>query len=227
MKLVVCHLTRMKAGTICIAGIDAETGRFARPVLPHERGQFSCLLLARNGGPVRMGAVIDFGSDVPHPSPPEVEDHRVPAIPLRSTECLPHAELWAELESRASNSLADIFGPDLAPLEGASFGVPENSGTASLGVFRPVAPPMLQLKRDAEMKESLRVRVMTDLGIANLSLTDARYYDDDSRLVPEADEWTQRVNARFRRRDPVLLCVGLTRAFRGYHWLQVNNIVFH
>lgn len=226
MKLWVCHVTRMKPGAICIAGIDTETGRFARPVLPYEMGQFSCLLLARNAGPVRLGAVIDFGADVPCPSPPEVEDRRVPAIPLRSTECLSPAQLWAELEARATNSLADIFGPDLAPLEGASFGVPEKSGVASLGVFRPVAPPMVTFRRDAGMKESLRVRMMTDLGIANLSLTDARFYDDTGALVPETDEWSERINARFRRRDPALLCVGLTRAYRGYHWLQVNNIVF-
>ncbi|MCL4234528.1 MAG: hypothetical protein KJ042_08420 [Deltaproteobacteria bacterium] len=226
MKLWVCHVTRMRPGSICVAGIDAQTGAWARPVLPYEIGQFSCLLLARNGGPVRMGALIDFGSDVPRPVAPEVEDRLVPPIPLRAAEVMSHETLWRELDARAADGVGAIFGPDLAPLEGASLGVPESKGCASLGVFRPSTPPMLLLKRDAEMKESLRVRVATDLGIANLSLTDARFYDDDGRLVAEADEWTEKINARFRRRDPALLCVGLTRAFRGHHWLQVNNIVF-
>ncbi|MCC6156559.1 MAG: hypothetical protein IT350_00795 [Deltaproteobacteria bacterium] len=226
MKLWVCHVTRMRPGAICIAGIDPATGSFARPILPYEAGQFSCLLLARNGGPVRLGAVIDFGSDVPRSTPPEVEDRLVRPLPLRASAVLPHGELWAALETRASDSMAHIFGPDLMGLEGASLGVLEGKGRASLGVFRPSAPPMILHKRDESMKESLRVRVATDLGIANLSLTDARFYDDDGRLVPESDDWVERINARFRRRDRALLCVGLTRAYRDHHWLQVNNIVF-
>ena len=37
MRMVVCHLTRMHSGFICVAGIDTRSGRHVRPEISGSR----------------------------------------------------------------------------------------------------------------------------------------------------------------------------------------------
>jgi hypothetical protein len=61
-------------------------------------------------------------------------------------------------------------------------------------------------------------------GLFNLSVsvTDIRLYRDD-HLTPAGNIVSQ-VVGRIESGEEVILSVGLTRAFAGSHWLQVNNI---
>ena len=34
MKIVVSHLTRMQRGTVCVAGLDVDSGQHVRPIPP-------------------------------------------------------------------------------------------------------------------------------------------------------------------------------------------------
>ena len=72
MKIVVTHLTRMQRGTVCVAGLDVETGRHVRPVQP--MGVLQSRLTTPRGGPFDMATIVDLGVTRPVPSPPEVED---------------------------------------------------------------------------------------------------------------------------------------------------------
>jgi hypothetical protein len=73
MKIVVNHLARMQQGYICVAGVDIETFKHIRPVLPSTR--LGTNLLVRNGGPFDMAVVVDLGKLTPNPQRPEIEDH--------------------------------------------------------------------------------------------------------------------------------------------------------
>ena len=75
MKIVVCHLTRMQRGTVCVAGLDVETGQHVRPVPP--MGVLQSRVTATRGGPFDMATVVDLGLTRPVPTPPEVEDHEM------------------------------------------------------------------------------------------------------------------------------------------------------
>ncbi len=72
MRIVVNHLTRMRAASICVAGIDLDTGRHVRPIT---RGGLTRDHLHENGGPFALGAIVELGATTPNPNPPEVEDH--------------------------------------------------------------------------------------------------------------------------------------------------------
>jgi len=61
MRIVVNHLTRMDAPRICIAGIDPDAGRHIRPTTDHQH-PLTRDLLASEGGPFALGALIELGS---------------------------------------------------------------------------------------------------------------------------------------------------------------------
>jgi hypothetical protein len=71
----------------------------------------------------------------------------------------------------------------------------------------------------------LRLKLAHDDGATvDLSVTDIRFYKP-----PEWDLRQARVDgaiARLEGDNPVILSVGLTRQFKGVHWLQLNNIHF-
>src|SRR2546430_2346200 len=71
MKIVVTHLTRMREGRICVAGLT-NAGEHIRP-RPWEAELDRSHLLTR-GGIFDIGAVVDLGTVENIGLPPEVED---------------------------------------------------------------------------------------------------------------------------------------------------------
>ncbi len=67
MELVLCHLARMTAPRICIAGIDPDTTLHVRPTTP-KSDPITRSLLRTEGGPLSVGAVVELGKLTPQPS---------------------------------------------------------------------------------------------------------------------------------------------------------------
>ena len=222
MKIIVNHLTRMRPGYICVAGIEVETGRHIRPVLGRNLGT---VLLARHGGPFDIGARVDLGHVQYAGHPPEIEDQRFePRYALRHGTATP-GEFWALLERVARPHLREIFGPALS-LQGQGCVIAPGSGDASLGCLRALRPPLLRVNEQGKIRCLLPSRTVTlDLGVTDLRL----YSYEHGQYVPRPAV-VEQVAARLERGVPAILSVGLGRPWQKLdesaplHWLQVNNL---
>jgi hypothetical protein len=222
MRIAINHLTRMSAPRICIAGIDEATGRHVRPVT-RATDPLTRELLEERGGPIAVGAVVDLGPVQAVPSRPESEDHRFQTTRATRVRHLDEAEYVQRLVATSAPDLQAIFGPELER-RGRSYAVAEGHGNVSLGVLRDQRRPDLEV--DGYGK--LRLVLADAAGAARLGVTDLRFVEADHRtLRRDAIEDFRR---RMRRGVPVLLMLGLARAFRAEgddeqrHWLQVNGI---
>src|SRR4051812_41412165 len=112
MKILINHLTRMRAGYICVAGIDVESGRHVRPVLDHRN--LGTGLLVRHGGPFDMAAVVELGRAGCVGHPPETEDHHFEPRYAARLKYLSAGEFWSWLQRVARPHLREIFGPALS-----------------------------------------------------------------------------------------------------------------
>ena len=221
MQILVNHLTRMKPGYICVAGVDINTLGHVRPVPC--RGKLSNSLLKTNGGPMDVGAVVDLGLTTDAGRPPEVEDRRFD--PQRATWLFDDGpdDFWDSLEEVAQEDLTEIFGPDLE-LWDESGTVDVGGGSASLGCLKPEGQPWLYIDHRGT------VRMVLDhlTPSVDLSVNDLRLYEKDHR-TPRRD-LVASLQARLEAGVGTILSVGLTRPWqkRGdvaeRHWLQVNNI---
>ena len=218
VEIVVIHLTRMRTGHVCVAGLD-RNGRHIRPVPARERLRKE--LTADYGGPFRVGAVVDIGVTQPRPVPPEVEDCVFDVQAACMTRMSDPAKLWRFLDQLSKPSLREIFGDRLSR-DGRTASMPGGTGIASLGICRP--PSRVTLDRSYS---KLRL-VMTDedLGRLSLPLTDLRLYNLESDTIE--GRRVEVLADRLRRRD-ALLSVGVGRAWapddeEPRHWLQVNNV---
>jgi len=156
---------------------------------------------------------------------PKVEDALFVPERARLEGYVSPSRLWSILEETAADSLYDIFGPDLEHHQNRRASVPLLAGKASLGTYLPVASCTLAVRATGD-SANLRV-VLASEGL-DLSLTDARYYEDEFR-VPAMGRVRVAQNA-IDDGTPVILGVGLTRPFapaegqRERHWLQVNAL---
>ena len=220
MEIVVSHLTRMQSGYICVAGIEAATGRHIRPVL---RGRLTNSLLVRFGGPFDMAAVIELGSVRYDGRPPEVEDYAFEPVHARRLHVSSPADFWSLLQRTAAPSLAGIFGASLAA-HGPGCVVAKGEGSASLGCLVPASRPRLYINDAGKV----RMAVSDGRFHANLSVSDLRFYERDQETPVRAT--VAAVAGRIQAGVDVLLSVGLGRPYRAAsdtverHWLQVNNI---
>ncbi len=220
MRIIVNHLTRMKAGYICLAGVDVRTGHHVRPVTGGR--PLEAALLRRHGGVVDVGALLDLGAVTNCGTPPEWEDHRFHAHALRHINNVSQQNFLAVLHQLAKDSMKSIFGPDLERHNGG-YVVSVHGGYGSLGCFRP------QSKVHIYINDHGRIRAAWDDQHQRLSLsvTDVRLYDTLLRPQPELVRY---VAQRLAAGVPMLLTVGLARAWQKpgedvkRHWLQVNNI---
>lgn len=226
VKLVVNHLTRMQKGFICVAGVDLATGQHVRPLLP---SQMRKNMLARHGGPFDMAAVIDLGWTKYVGTRPETEDYLFHRSEASRIGQMPPEEFWALLGRLAKSKLGEIFGKDLKPRGARSYAVDVGCGSASLGCYLPPSPPHLFVqRRGPSSRGRIRIQFQTGDYEFELGVTDIRLYGED-HVTPDPDR-VQQVNRRIQAKVPVILSVGLTRAFRSdadqpaLHWLQVNNI---
>ena len=229
MKFGVSHLTRMQRGTVCVAGLDVETGRHVRPVPP--MGVLQSRVTATRGGPFDMATVVDLGLTRPVPSPPETEDFEFTWWHARAIRHVEPGLFWERLQFVARPSLATLFGPQLRTIGRASSrrAVTDlGTGCASLGVLIPRGQPGLTLSAKPDGRAVVRVALTDGDMSLDLSVTDLRLYADDG-VRPDV-EMIHNVADRLARGVPALLSVGLTRPFSArpdeppLHWLQVNNI---
>jgi hypothetical protein len=219
MKIVVNHLTRMKPGYICVAGIDQSSGKHVRPVIAYSR--ITEDLLKRNGGPFDIAAAVDLGTVHARHSPPEVEDHVFDPRHAKAKAVLGPDKFWQLLQATSEPTLIDIFGTSLKS-NGRSMAVDRGEGTASLGCWASGSPPVIEV--DGYNKVKLRVQ---DEGRSlYVGVTDVRLHDGDQ---PKSKVITD-LNRRLRAGVSCILSVGLSRAFikkgdtEERHFLQVNNI---
>ncbi len=224
MKITIVHLTRMRAPSICVAGVDGD-GRSIRPV--PQRGNLHRSRLRGNRGPFALGAVVDLGRTEPRPVAPEVEDVVVDPGRLQFVGALCGRDFRELLDATAKDSLREVFGVELTGLSRTAAAVPRGSGSASLGVIR-VARPVVVLNRPAD-RWDLRLRFHdADLGDICIKVTDIRLWCPD-HVTPD-EQRIGELRSQLARCDDCFLAMGLTRPFRAdaydgeRHWLQVNNV---
>lgn len=229
MKIVINHLTRMRTGYVCTAGVEPESLRHVRPVL--EEGALPFDLLARYGGPFDMAAIVEMRSARPVSAPPHVEDYVIVPDCTSSQARMPPDEFWSLLERLAKTRLREIFGPELRPVGRSSCGTDVGQGLASLGCFRPPRTPRLSCVRQGSSgKMRIRMRIADDQLEVDIGVTDIRLHEDDHVTPNQA--LVHEVARRIEESGDVILGVGLTRAFTSStahgdeeaHWLQVTNI---
>ena len=229
MRIVVNHLTRMRGGYVCVAGLDLDGLRHVRPVMPEGALPFD--LLARYGGPFEMATLVELGIARPAPRPPHVEDHVIVPERAKSRGTLPPDEFWDLLNRTGRTRLRDIFGADLKPIGRSSCGAEEGQGRVSLGCLLPIRTPRLYYREKGPGgKAAIRIRIRDDDFDAILGVTDLRLYEAD-HITPNRAA-IERTGHRIAEGEPVVLGVGLTRPFAAsneqkdspVHWLQATNV---
>ncbi len=221
MRIILNHLTHLNQGFICVAGLDLETHRHVRPRL--RQNNLTSAYLTRNGGYFELGAMLDLDWVEKAPTPPEVEDVRFNPRRVRVLKKAAPVYFWNLLKSVARPHLSEIFGPALRPLDYSAV-VSEGQGIASLGCLYLDRLPELTLNRQGRPRLALNDPPFN----LNLSVTDLRFYEGGT-TNPNPTAFDH-ANALIRQGGPVILSLGLSRAWRknendpAYHWLQVNNI---
>ena len=226
MEIVINHLTRMQPGFICAAGVDRQTMGHIRPV--YGGGRLTDDLLTCHGGPLDIGVILDIGTPRNVGHPPELEDRKPDWLYVRGAGRVSGSELRAMLDDVAKENLNDIFGEELTR-RGMKAAIDLGKGIASLGCFRCQKSPLLKVVARPPKPAQLRLAV-TDplLGDLDLPVTDIRLYGQDHQTPNAA--LAEKLNERFRRKERVILAVGVGRPFPpppaadAAHWLQVNNI---
>jgi hypothetical protein len=226
MRIVVNHLTRMRGGHVCVAGIDPDRLQHVRPVLATR--SLTPAVLARHGGCFDIGHLVDIGETVARPKPPHVEDHLFDPAAARFVRQFAAGELWALLFRVSKPTLREVFGDVLKPQGRSSWGTGVGKGTASLGCLALRRMPRLCYMTSAQFKASIRMHINDGEADLWAPVTDLRLYGDD-HATPERVV-VERIAQRIRKSRCVILGMGLTREFRPSteahpaHWLQVNNI---
>ena len=220
MRIVVNHLTRMRPGFICVAGIDLTTGRHVRPVI---QGQLTRAYLTRFGGPFDIGEIVDLGSVTYAGSAPHSEDYVFAYTSAQSFAIASPVEFWTTLQRVSQRTLIDIFGPELQKL-GNTCATPLGQGRASLGCLIPASIPSLFVHDSGKLVINFTDGVF---GV-HASVTDLRLYKVDQITLKHA--MVDEINLRMRTGAQVVLSVGLGRSWRKpgdseeRHWFQVNGI---
>ena len=221
MNIIINHLTRMRPGYICVAGLAEDTFKPIRPVL--RSNQLPRALYAGEGGPFDIGRVVDIGPVEMAGSVPEIEDRLFAIKNVTATGALSDREFWEVINTEAVGDLQAIFGEDLSA-HGRQAVVDPGTGEASLGMIEaPRAPQLLVDGYGA-------LRIQLNDGTFNIQprVTDLRLYAADQETIDSAK--VARVKRRIRDGEAAVVAVGLGRAYRVQrdsqerHWLQANNI---
>jgi hypothetical protein len=226
MKIVVNHLTRMREGHVCVAGIDLDRLQHVRPVLATR--SLTPAVLSRHGGCFDIGHVVDIGEAVARPRPPHVEDHLFNPAAAKFVRQFAAGEFWTLLFRMSRPTLRGLFGDAMKPQGRSSWGTDVGHGAASLGCLFLKRMPRLHYMPSGEYKASIRMHLSDGEADLWAPVTDLRLYRDD-HATPDP-KVAERIDQRIRKSRSVILGMGLTREFcpsteaRPAHWLQVNNI---
>lgn len=225
MRIAITHLTRMREGHVCVAGIDVDTLRHVRPVLPGR--QLGLQELATRGGPFDLATVVELGHVTPAPARPAVEDYRYNPWQAAALVPVPNPAYWDLLNQIARPKLRAIFGAQLRPHGAHGAAVDVGAGIASLGCLAPRVRPRLTVIQRPDGSATLRMWLSDGELNVSVAVTDLRLFQAD-RETPDPSA-VARMTALLASGERVLLSVGLTRAFGKpgeppAHWLQVNTI---
>jgi hypothetical protein len=212
----------MEAPRICLAGIQPQTGRHVRPTTGRSN-PLTRELLAEEGGPLALGALIDLGEVRASPDPPATEDHLFWPGRIAVLGRLSARRYLEVLRAHSRPTLSAIFGSSLIR-HARTYAVARGHGSNSLGILR--SRRRLHVVLDSYGK--LRLRLPTREGAAYLPLTDVRLVESDHTTIKVTA--VEDLNKRLDRGVENLLLLGLSRAYRkdddeqDRHWLQVNGI---
>ena len=225
MEIIVTHLTRMRRGYICAAGLCPADGQHVRPV--YEKGNLGVNMLARNGGPFALGRRLDLTrvQKVEAP-PPHVEDWTTDRQGIRPLGDMSPAQFWALLAAHAVPTLREAFGPALRQMGSTSFGSDPGQGATSLAYLRLAPPPTLHLVERESGSRQIRATLEAE-ATADLGVTDKRLYVGHAHLPNEA--LVVRLQETLNKSSEVIVAVGLGRPYppgepNAVNWLQLNNI---
>lgn len=224
MRIIVNHLTRLRLGDICVAGLDEQSGKHIRPVFGLLKPRF----LKKHGGFLEMACLVDLGRTKSVGEKPHIEDWEFRPQKSRIVSEAGAEEFWALLEAAARDSVRELFGDAIHPVgRSGAWGTEPGNGDASLGCLRVSGGVRLYLKPRQGRTTQIRIAFRQDAGEFDLGVTDIRLYADDritpnTQLLPDV--------AKRAAEGGVILSVGLSRAFSSspefppMHWLQVNNV---
>ncbi len=220
MEILVCHLTRMSAARICVAGINLATKQQIRPVLP--MGNFTTQDLVENGGQFEIGAIVDIGEVHKSGYPPEVEDHDIRRKNIRRVERVKQEEFVKILLDNCDSSIRRIFGEMMSYDYGYATLKP-GEGQASLGCMKILGNSEVHIND----KGKIRMRFTDDETRLNIPITDLRCFGSDGQTVNQAAiERLQQITAH----NEIIVSLGVTRLYSPRpevakaHWLQANGV---
>lgn len=222
---MITHLTRMRDETICVAGIDPESGEHLRPLLAAEDDRMTRALLSERGGPFEFGTLVELGETEPCPKAPHIEDHVFDPAAARNLGRIEPASLTALLDAVAVRSARNAFGTALQR-RGEKYATDPGEGERSLAVIRLRGPAALEL----DPRNHLFLRFESAAQPTLARLTDLRFYGADGHSLNH--DLIDAVSARLRAGSEAFAMLGLGRAWQGSgddakrHWLQANGVCF-
>ena len=218
--LIITDLTRFSAGkpTVCIAGIDRETGECIRPIpyLPFTE----CTRLDILPGGILTG---EF-TQVPTRTPPHMEDCRYQN--LQFSGACSSAEFQQVLEESCVANLEVGF--DMS-MESGERVIPPNHKVARSIVTLSVAPASVKILEDGYKPGGIRLHFTDASGrsFRFFPITDLGFYDYAQRHRESSA--LEALNEQLAAQDKVFLRIGLTRVYKnpkgkeGF-WMQANGI---
>ena len=143
MRIVVNHLTRLRLGDICVAGLEEQTGKHIRPVC----GLLKPRLLKKQGGFLEMACLVDLGRVKSVGKKPHIEDWEFKPQRAKLISQVEGPKFRELLEAAATDSVRELFGDGMHPVgRGGAWGTEPGHGDASLGCLRVSAGMRLYLK---------------------------------------------------------------------------------
>jgi hypothetical protein len=212
----------LEARRICVAGIETETKAHLRPVTDRDQ-PLTRDLLATEGGPFELGAVIELGDMVPRPTPPHVEDRRFRLAVAERIRRLSEDEYLGLIDEVSFDEVGEAFGPALQRRKW-KYAVDLDQGECSLACVRTHDAPDIEIDRYGKPT----FRFNDPEKPAYLRVTDLRLFQPDQR-TPRPDV-VEDVRGRLREGVRAWIVLGLSRPFLAKgddaerSWLQVNGL---
>jgi hypothetical protein len=171
----------------------------------------------------QLGAIVELGVANPAGCPPQQEDYSFDSTKALLVSKVSHHAFWTDVEHDSKGDLCSIFGIHLRN-RGTNAVVNLGTGAASLGELQVNHKPELYVNNFGKLRMAIQD---LKLGKLDLSVTDVRFYEYDGIWKLRSGAVSSALG-RIETSDPanIILAVGLTRAWKGFHWLQVNNVYF-
>lgn len=220
MRFIVTDLTRFrKPGTVCMAGIEPESGRCIRP-MPYISSK-ECRSLN-----ILPGAIVSAKlQKPPKVVKPHVEDMNYEVLTYH--EPCSSGEFRQALESVIYDSINEGFNDKVPPgTKVIPTATPPDRSIISLKLD----PSQIKIVRDKFNQEKIKLHLVDNDGreYQYLPITDLGFYNLAVSKQSQPD-YTKGLNHFIKDQDEVFLRIGLSRIHdnedgRVGYWIQVNGI---